>query len=167
MINGQHLPESILTKEGTFWILIFHHAVGVQNYLVARRQPRFTFIERHNAAKADDGADDAFRSLQAGRIIPMLEPKTVADGLRTSLGELTFPIIQRCVHQIVTVTDEAIIKAMRLVWERMKVVIEPSAAVPVAALLEGNLDVSKKRVAVILSGGNVDLDRLPWMQGSA
>lgn len=111
------------------------------------------------------GADDAFRSLRAGKIIPMLEPRTVADGLRTSLGDRTFPIIQRCVQEIVTVSEEAIIKAMRLVWERMKIVIEPSAAVPVAALLEEKLDVSGKRVAVILSGGNVDLDSLPWMAG--
>ena len=108
------------------------------------------------------GADDAFRSLQAGKIIPMLSPHTVADGLRTSLGELTFPIIQRCVHEIVTVSEEAIIKAMRLVWERMKILIEPSAAVPVAALLEEKVDIAGKRAAVILSGGNVDLDHLPW-----
>jgi threonine dehydratase len=108
------------------------------------------------------GADDAYRSLQEGRIIPSVEPQTVADGLLTSLGDLTFPIISRHVEQIVTVSEEAIIAAMRHVWERMKLVVEPSAAVPIAALLEGKVDLSGLRVGVILSGGNVDLDHLPW-----
>ena len=87
---------------------------------------------------------------------------TIADGLLTSLGELTFAVISRYVDEIVTVSDEAIISAMRHVWERMKILIEPSAAVPVAALFEKQLDVSGKRVGVVLSGGNVDLDALPW-----
>jgi threonine dehydratase len=108
------------------------------------------------------GADDAYRSLQAGHIIPAVHPQTVADGLLTSLGELTFAIIQRHVAQIVTVSEEAIVSAMRHVWERMKIIIEPSAAVPVGALLEQRLDLSGQRVGIILSGGNVDLDRLPW-----
>ena len=81
------------------------------------------------------GADDAYRSLQAGTIQPSVHPKTIADGLLTSLGELTFAIIQRHVAQIVTVSEEAISSAMRHVWERMKIVIEPSAAVPIGALL--------------------------------
>jgi threonine dehydratase len=110
------------------------------------------------------GADDAYRSLQAGHILPSVHPQTIADGLLTSLGELTFAVIQRHVAQIVTVSEEAIIGAMRYVWERLKIVIEPSAAVPVGALLEKRLDVRGKRVGVILSGGNVDLDRLPWVQ---
>lgn len=105
-----------------------------------------------------EGADDAQRSLRAGHVIPQANPRTIADGLRTSLGSLTFPIIHERVDDIVTVSEDAIVAAMRLVWERMKIVIEPSAAVPVAALLEK----LGKRVAVILSGGNVDLDRLPW-----
>jgi threonine dehydratase len=109
-----------------------------------------------------EGADDAYRSLQAGRIIPSVNPQTVADGLLTSLGDNTFPIIQRDVEQIVTVSEEAIIAGMRQVWERMKIVIEPSAAVPVGALLEGKVDLSGLRIGVILSGGNVDLDKLPW-----
>jgi threonine dehydratase len=108
------------------------------------------------------GADDAYRSLQAGHILPSEHPKTIADGLLTSLGELTFAIIQRHVEQIVTVSEEAIVSAMRHVWERLKIVIEPSAAVPVAALLEKRLDPTGQRLGVILSGGNVDLDRLPW-----
>ena len=110
-----------------------------------------------------EGADDAYRSLQEGRILPSVNPKTVADGLLTSLGNLTFPIIKAHVEQIVTVSEEEIIAAMRHVWERMKIIIEPSAAVPVGALLERKTDLSSLRVGVILSGGNVDLDRLPWM----
>jgi threonine dehydratase len=108
-------------------------------------------------------ADDACRSLAAGKILPANYPNTVADGLRTSLGELTFAILQRHVAQIVTVREEAIIAAMRYVWERMKIIIEPSSAVPIAALLDNRLEVSGKRVGVILTGGNVDLERLPWI----
>lgn len=110
-------------------------------------------------------ADDAYRSLQAGHIVPSIEPQTVADGLRTSLGELTFAVLQRHVERIVTVEEDAIPSAMRTVWERMKIVIEPSAAVPVAPLTAGGLELAGKRVGVILSGGNVDLDHLPWAPG--
>jgi threonine dehydratase len=110
-----------------------------------------------------EGADDAYRSLREGRIIPSVNPQTVADGLLTSLGDNTFAIIREHVEQIVTVSEEAIIAAMRHVWERTKMVIEPSAAVPVGALLEGKRDLSSLRVGVILSGGNADLDHLPWM----
>jgi threonine dehydratase len=110
-----------------------------------------------------EGADDAYRSLREGRIIPSVNPQTVADGLLTSLGDNTFAIIREQVEQIVTVSEEAIIAGMRHVWERTKMVIEPSAAVPVGALLEGKIDLSGLRVGVILSGGNADLDNLPWM----
>lgn len=109
-------------------------------------------------------ADDACRSLAAGRILPSVNPQTIADGLLTSLGELTFPIIRQHVERIVTVSEEYIILAMRTVWERAKIVIEPSAAVPVGALLERKADFSGLRIGVILSGGNVDLERLPWMK---
>jgi threonine dehydratase len=111
-----------------------------------------------------EGADDAYRSLQEGRIIPSVNPQTVADGLLTSLGDVTFPIIREHVEQIVTVSEEAIIAGMRHVWERTKMIIEPSAAVPVGALLEGKIDLSGLRVGVVLSGGNADLDRLPWLE---
>ncbi|GAK57055.1 pyridoxal-5'-phosphate-dependent enzyme, beta subunit [Candidatus Vecturithrix granuli] len=107
-------------------------------------------------------ADDAYRSLQAGKIIPSGNPQTIADGLRTSLGDLTFPIIQQHVAEIFTVSEEMIIQAMRVVWERMKIVIEPSAAVPFGAILSHPHKFSGKRVGVILSGGNVDLSKLPW-----
>lgn len=109
------------------------------------------------------GADDAFRSIRDGRIYPSKNPKTIADGLRTSLGSLTFPIIRRYVEKIVTVEEESIVAAMRRIWERMKILVEPSAAVPFAALLEGALPVRDKRIGIILSGGNLDLDTLPWL----
>ena len=107
-------------------------------------------------------ADDAYRSLQEGRIIPSVNPKTIADGLLTSLGTLTFPIIQRNVEQIVTVSERGIIEAMKFVWERAKIVIEPSAAVAVGVLWEKRIDLGGLKVGVILSGGNVDLNKLPW-----
>jgi threonine dehydratase len=107
-------------------------------------------------------ADDAFRSLQAGRIIPVENPNTIADGLRTSLGDLTFAIIRRLVQEIVTTGEQGIREAMRLMWERMKIVVEPSSAVPLAAVLKEKAKFSGKRVGIIVSGGNVDLDRLPW-----
>jgi threonine dehydratase len=110
------------------------------------------------------GADDAFRSIRDGRIYPSENPKTVADGLRTSLGSLTFPIIRRYVEKIVTVEEESIVAAMRHIWERMKILVEPSAAVPFAALLEGTLQVRDKRIGIIRSGGNLDLDTLPWLK---
>ena len=108
------------------------------------------------------GADDAYRSLQAGEIIPSEQPNTIADGLLTSLGNKTFPIIQAYVKEIITVSDEEIITAMRLIWERMKIIIEPSCAVPLAALLSRASDFSDKRIGIILTGGNVDLTSLPF-----
>jgi threonine dehydratase len=115
-------------------------------------------------AAEPERADDACRSFRAGRIIPVEHPDTVADGLRTSLGSLTFPIIREYVSDILTVSEDAIVSSMRLVWERMKIVIEPSAAVPLAAVLGHPGTFSGKRVGVILSGGNVDLDALPWVR---
>jgi len=113
-------------------------------------------------AAEPEGADDAFRSFQAGRIIPSTAPRTIADGLLTSLGDRTFPVIRERVERIVTVSEAAIIAAMKFVWERAKLIIEPSSAVPVAALWEKKIDLGGLRVGIILSGGNVDLDRLPW-----
>jgi threonine dehydratase len=110
------------------------------------------------------GADDAFRSLQAGKILPSLHPQTIADGLLTSLGTVTFDLIQKYVDGIVTVSESGIIQAMRHIWERMKIIIEPSSAVPFAALLEGKIEVAGKNVGIILSGGNVDLEKLPWVK---
>jgi threonine dehydratase len=109
------------------------------------------------------GADDAFRSFYGRKIVPSINPKTIADGLLTSLGNLTFPIILENVHQVVTVSEEGIIAAMRLIWERMKIIIEPSSAVPFAAILENKIDHQGKRIGIIISGGNVDLEKLPWV----
>lgn len=105
-------------------------------------------------------ADDAARSFRSGRIEPVATAQTIADGLRTSLGELTFAVIRRHVDDVVTVSESAIISALRQVWERMKIIIEPSCAVPLAAILEGAVAVSGQRVGIIITGGNVDLDRL-------
>lgn len=113
-------------------------------------------------AAEPEGADDAYRSLLAGRIIPSVHPQTIADGLLTSLGTLTFPIIQKLVEQIITVSEEAILSAMRFTWERAKLIIEPSAAVPLAVFWEAKVDLKGLRIGVILSGGNVSLDQLPW-----
>ncbi len=107
-------------------------------------------------------ADDAFRSLQAGKIIPSQNPKTIADGLLTSLGSLTFPILQERVEQIVTVSEVGIIDSMKFIWERLKIIIEPSAAAAVAVLWEKKIDLGGLKVGVILSGGNVSLEKLPW-----
>ena len=107
-------------------------------------------------------ADDAFRSMKENKIVPSVNPKTIADGLLTSLGPLTFPIIRERVEQIVTVSEQGIIDSMKFIWERAKIVIEPSSAVAVGVLWEHKLDLRGLKVGVILSGGNVDLEKLPW-----
>lgn len=109
-------------------------------------------------------ADDAAKSFRAGKRIVTKKNFTIADGLRTNVGERNFPIIQRYVNDVVTVSEEAIASAMRTIWETMKIVIEPSAAVPYAAILEEKIDIVGKRVGIILTGGNVDLEVLPWMR---
>jgi threonine dehydratase len=106
--------------------------------------------------------DDTAQSFRAGRRIYTKKRFTIADGLRTNVGAPNFPIIQRYVDDIVTVSEEAIVLAMRTIWETMKIIIEPSAAVPYAAILESKIDIGGKRVGIILTGGNVDLDALPW-----
>jgi len=114
-------------------------------------------------AAEPEQANDAFQSFYSGHFVPSIRPDTIADGLRTSLGSLTFPIINQHVHQIVTVSENAIIAAMRLVWESTKLIIETSSAVPLAALLEKKLIAEGKKIGIIISGGNVDLDNLPWI----
>ncbi|HVS03448.1 MAG TPA: pyridoxal-phosphate dependent enzyme [Thermoanaerobaculia bacterium] len=105
------------------------------------------------------GADDAARSLAAGVITPLPRPETVADGLRATLGELAFAVLREHRCRVVTVADDAIVEAMRLIWQRLKLVAEPSAAVPLAAVLSGAVEAAGRRVGVVLSGGNVDLPR--------
>ncbi len=109
-------------------------------------------------------ADDAYRSLQSGKIEQNVSANTIADGLRTTLGSINFPIIQKYVNSIIRVEEEEIIAAMRLIWERMKIIIEPSCAVPLAAVLKERKQFEGKKVGIILSGGNVDLERLPFTQ---
>ena len=108
------------------------------------------------------GADDAARSFRAGRILPIVKPDTIADGLRASLGERPFAVIRRLVDDVTTVSDELIVRAMRRIWEVMKIVVEPSGAVPYAALLSAGTELRDRRIGLILSGGNLDLERLPW-----
>ena len=109
-----------------------------------------------------ENADDAYQSLKAGKIIPSENPDTIADGLLTSLGDLTFPIIQALVRDIVRVSEEDILRTMRLIWERMKIIVEPSSAVPLGALVAHRQALPGQRIGIILSGGNVDLSTLPW-----
>ena len=102
-------------------------------------------------------ADDAYQSLKAGKIIPVKNTNTIADGLRTSLGSDTFRIIREKVDQIVTVSEEEIVDAMQFLWERMKLVVEPSGAVSLAGVLSRQIDLESKSVGIIISGGNIDL----------
>ena len=102
-------------------------------------------------------ADDAYRSFKAGKIFPSVNPNTIADGLKTSLGSNTFMIIRENIDDIITVTEKQILEAMKFLWERMKLVVEPSGAVPLAGLQYGGLKAKDKKVGVIISGGNVDL----------
>jgi len=113
-------------------------------------------------AAEPEGADDAYRSFHEHKLIPSVNPKTIADGLLTSVGEINFRIIQRKTDEIVTVSERGIVRAMRMIWERMKIIVEPSAAVPLAAILENKFDYRGKKIGVILSGGNVDLEKLPF-----
>ena len=122
---------------------------------VRGRSPRSRVIGAEPAR-----ADDARKSLELGTIQPSNDPQTIADGLRTSLGPRTFAVISQHVNRIVTATEVEIVEAMRFVWERLKIIIEPSSAVPVAPLWNGQLDVKGLRVGIILSGGNVDLEPL-------
>ncbi len=107
-------------------------------------------------------ADDAYRSFRDGYIHPSIQPKTIADGLLTSLGELNFEIIRHNVDEILTASEASIVAAMRMIWERMKIIIEPSSAVPLAAIMENREKFAGQRVGIILSGGNVELTKLPF-----
>ena len=120
-------------------------------------RPQITVV-----AVEPENADDAAQSFHAGRRLVTEKNFTIADGLRTNIGEPNFAIIQQYVDDIVTVSEEAIVFAMRTIWETMKIVIEPSAAVPYAAIQGSKIDLGGKRVGIILTGGNIDLDALPW-----
>lgn len=107
-------------------------------------------------------ADDAYQSFKKGKIMPSLNPVTIADGLMTSLSELTFEIIRKHVDDMLTVTEKEIVHAMQIIWERMKIIVEPSAAVGLAAVMQHPQLVKGKKTGVILTGGNVDLSNLPF-----
>jgi len=109
------------------------------------------------------GAPDAFKSLQNNKIVPSVNPNSIADGLLTSLGDKTFPIIRDHISGIILVEDSEIIEAMKYLWERMKIIVEPSGAVPFAALLKNKENFENKNVGIILSGGNVDLSHLNFL----
>ena len=117
-------------------------------------------------AAEPEQADDAARSFRAGHIIADDAPVTVADGLKVPLKELTWHFVRRHVTDILTVSEQEIIDAMLLIWKRMKIIAEPSSAVPLAAVLKNRSLFAGQRVGIILTGGNVDLDRLPWQQGA-
>tara|TARA_B100001093_G_scaffold518919_1_gene605571 strand:- start:6115 stop:7053 length:939 start_codon:yes stop_codon:yes gene_type:complete len=108
------------------------------------------------------GADDAYQSFKSGKLVPITNPQTIADGLRTSLGDKCFPIIQKYVEDIFTVEEHEIIGALRLTWERMKIIIEPSCAVPLAAIIKNKHLFKNQRIGIIITGGNVDLAKLPF-----
>lgn len=108
------------------------------------------------------GADDAYRSFTSGVLVTEQTPKTVCDGLRTTLSPRTLSIIQKNVDSIYTSEEATIVRAMRLIWETMKIIVEPSCCPPLAAILENRSDFEDKRVGIILTGGNVDLEKLPW-----
>jgi len=108
------------------------------------------------------GASDTYESLKYGKLVPSLSPNTIADGLRASLGQIAFDLLKTNHVEIATQTEDEIVSAMKLVFEILKLVIEPSAAVGVASLLNPHLHLEGKKVGVILCGGNVDMDKLPW-----
>ena len=114
-------------------------------------------------AAEPEQADDAYRSFKAGHIIADDAPETVADGLKVPLKDLTWHFVQNHVTDILTASEEEIVDAMKLIWKRMKIVMEPSSAVPLATILKNKDVFAGKRVGVIITGGNVDLDKLPWM----
>jgi threonine dehydratase len=105
-----------------------------------------------------EGADDAFRSLKSGKIEPVT-PNSIADGLLTTLGDKTFPVIHEYVKKVMTVSDQEIADAMRMLWEELKLIVEPSGAVPLAAVIKNKEEFAGKKVGIILSGGTVDLAR--------
>ncbi len=133
---------------------------GLLSGTVTYIKERFPDVKVYGAEPQN--ADDAFRSLRDNTIYPSIKPQTIADGLLTSLSPLTFSVLKKYCNGILTVSEFAIVEAMQMIWERMKIIIEPSSAVPVAAVMLNRELFAGKRVGVIISGGNVDLNRLPW-----
>ncbi len=107
-------------------------------------------------------ADDAYRSLKSGKIETNDNTNTIADGLKTQLGDKNFPIIQREVHSIIRITENEIIESMKIIWERLKIICEPSCSLPLAAIIKNKAFFKNKKLGIIISGGNVDLNNLPF-----
>ena len=149
------LPDIIITPVGGGGLLA---GTAIAAHAVAQNSGKTISV----VGAEPHGASDAWRGFTSGQRVEAQTPETIADGLRSTLGVRNFSIITEQVNDIVLASEQAIIEAMRLVWMRMKIVIEPSAAVAVAAVMENPGMFSEKRLAIILSGGNVDLDALPW-----
>ena len=162
VICGQGTAAKELIEE-TNWLDVVMAPVGGGGLLSGTAIATRKLLPNARVIAAEPaGADDAFRSFYSQTLHPSVSPKTMADGLLTSLGSLTFTIVLGNVDQVVTVSEEGIVRAMRMIWERMKIIIEPSSAVPLAAILENKAEVKGQRVGIILSGGNVDLGKLPF-----
>ena len=159
VIAGQATAAKELIEDGPFFDFIIAPVGG--GGLLSGTALACSFYSNHTKVigSEPEGANDAFQSFNANKLIPVTNPKTIADGLLTSLSEKTFDIIQKHVYAIYTVNDDEIRTAMRLIWERMKIIIEPSCAVPFAAVLKNKEWFEGKKVGIILSGGNVDLDQ--------
>jgi len=162
IIAGQATAAKELVKE-TDELDFILAPVGGGGLLSGTALSTYYFAEKTKVIGCEpENADDAQQSFKAGKIIPSLNPQTIADGLKTSLGDKTFPIIKEYVDDILTVSEEDIVEAMIFIWERMKIIIEPSSAVPVAVLFKYKTRFINRRVGIIISGGNVDLRKLPW-----
>ena len=162
IIAGQATAAKELIGDTGFLDIIMA-PVGGGGLLSGTALASFYFSEKTSVIAAEpEQANDAWLSFKSKKFVPSVNPDTIADGLRTSLGSWTFPIILEHVDEILTVSEANIVKAMRLVWERMKIIIEPSSAVPVAAIIQYPEVFINKKVGIIISGGNVDFDHLPW-----
>jgi Threonine dehydratase len=164
IIAGQATAAKELIEEGGLFDVIMAPVGGGGLLSGTALSAKYFSPSTHVIAAEPMQADDAYQSFYQKRFIPSVNPNTIADGLRTSLGKLTYPIIQEHVHQIVRTSEAGIVQAMRIIWERMKILVEPSSAVPLAALLEKTFEHKGLRIGIILSGGNVDLDDLPFAE---
>jgi len=162
IIEGQATcAKEIFEEESDFDFIIA--PVGGGGLLSGTSLATYYFSNNTKVIGAEPaGADDAFRSIRDKKIYPSVNPQTIADGLRTSLTKKTFGIISKFADEIITVREDSILKAMKLIWERMKIIVETSGAVPFAVILENKEKFKNKKIALILSGGNCDLNNLPW-----
>lgn len=163
VIAGQATASLELTRQVSEKLDILIAPVGGGGLLSGTCLTAFYFSAGTLVLGAEPaGADDVWQSLQQGRLIPQTNPQTIADGLRTSMGDKTYRIIRQHVKEIIRASETEIVDAMRLIWERMKIIIEPSAAVPLAAVLQTKGQWQGKKIGIILTGGNVDLELLPF-----